>query len=49
MPLGAALLAAAAHRIERLTLEGSRLPSGLYFVRIAGERFTAARRLATVQ
>ena len=32
-----------------LVVEGSSLPSGLYVVRVTGEAFTAARRLALVR
>lgn len=37
-----------AHRTERLVLRGEALPSGLYLVHVAGERFTATRRLTAV-
>lgn len=33
----------------RLTVNGTRLPSGVYFVRVVGEAFQATRRLTVVQ
>lgn len=33
----------------RLTVNGARLPSGVYFVRVVGEAFQATRRLTVVQ
>lgn len=39
----------AANRTHRIVIEGRRLASGVYLVRLAGERFTATRRLTVVR
>jgi hypothetical protein len=39
----------AANAPERLTVDGTRLASGLYLVRVVGETFTAQRKLTIVR
>jgi hypothetical protein len=39
----------AAERTERLALSAQGLASGVYLVRVAGEAFTATRRLTVVR
>jgi len=39
----------AAHAAVEMTLRAEQLPSGVYFVRVEGETFSAARRVTLVR